>query len=219
MQRGLIPMKKIIIIGLVAMLAVAMSACGSSTGERPEVASQASMAVTEVQDNLDGLCKYLAGNGILVGDPLNMEAELIGAKEGRKYSFQYEKSAVEAELYEYDLGHLNDTAKAVLQSVREKGSFEVLGQEVEATLSNSGKYLMIYLDPKGSEEARLAHTQKAKQLFQEFKEGASDTQSSAVESSPVESTPAASSEVASSETPSTPAESSAAPTPTQSSQA
>ena len=42
---------------------------------------------------------------------------------------------------------------------------------MKAMFSNSGKYMMIYTDKKGNEEGRLAQTQKAEQLFKEFKAG------------------------------------------------
>ncbi|MCI9577093.1 MAG: hypothetical protein HFJ84_10790 [Clostridiales bacterium] len=161
-------MKKFLFIALAAVMVVGMSACGNSAGN-PEVVSQASMAVTEVEDTLDGLCKYLEGNGIVTGTPVNMQADIIGATAGRKYTFEYDKNLVEVELYEFDLNNLNETAQKYITSVQQTGSFNIVEQDVKAMLSNSGKYMMIYTDRKGNEEGRLAQTQKAERLFKEFK--------------------------------------------------
>ncbi len=165
-------MKKILFIALAAVMVVGMSACGNSAGN-PEVVSQASMAVTEVEDTLDGLCKYLEGNGIVTGTPVKMQADIIGATAGRKYTFEYDKNLVEVELYEFDLDNLNQTAEKVIESVKQEGHLPTIiaGQEVKAMFSNNGKYMMIYTDKKGNEEGRLAQTQKAEQLFKEFKAG------------------------------------------------
>ena len=67
---------------------------------------------------------------------------------------------------------MNDTAKAVLESVKANGSFDLIGQTVTgAYISNSGKYLMIYVDTSLNDGAaeNIELRDKAVKAFQEFK--------------------------------------------------
>ena len=124
----------------------------------------------DVDDSLTGLCTFLAQNGGVDGDPVDMAADFIGAKSGVQYRFSYEGSNnVTVELYEFDLDNLSDEAQAVLNSVQQNGSFTVIGQEVtDAYLSESGKYMMIYRDTQTNEKNEL-HKKEIVELFQGFK--------------------------------------------------
>ena len=76
-----------------------------------------------------------------------MDASLIGAKEGKKFVTAYGGKAITIELYEYDLKNLNDTAKTVIESVKNSGEFTILDlPSVKAYLSNNGRYIMVYTD-------------------------------------------------------------------------
>ncbi len=108
----------------------------------------------DFEDNLDGLCNYFAAKEYIEtkDDKINeskmtkMDASLIGAKEGKKFVIPFGKN-VTLELYEYDTKNLNDKAKEIIASVEETGKFTILDlPEVEAYMSDSGKYLMIYTD-------------------------------------------------------------------------
>ena len=82
--------------------------------------------------------------------------------------FTFNNSQVTAEFYEYDLKNLNDEAKKTIESVKKDGKFELLGMTTEATLSDNGKYLMVYTDNSGEE---LNKTRKSDVLkaFKEYK--------------------------------------------------
>lgn len=177
-------MKKFLFLALACALTVGMTACGSSTGNKPEVSAQASMAIDEVQDTFEGLCVYLTGNGIISGDYSPMNAEIIGASAGRRYSVSFEGGEIFVELYEFDMEKLAETAKAKnydlekltalanksLESIRKDGKLTVVEgiDSVEAILSNSGKYVMMYSD-QNTDENHVAQRQKAERLFKEFK--------------------------------------------------
>lgn len=177
-------MKKLLFLTIACALAVTFTACGSSTGNKPELSSTASMAETEVQDTFEDLCTYLNGNGIISGTPIDMNSEIIGASDGRRYSATYDGGEVHVELYEFDMEKLAQIAKEKnydlekltalatqnLESIRKDGSLEILSgkEKVEALLSNNGKYVMIYADPDTG-ESHLAQRQKAETLFKEFK--------------------------------------------------
>ena len=87
-----------------------------------------------------------------------------------QYRFGYEgNNNVIVELYEYDPENLSDEAKTVVESVKQDGTFSVIGQKVtDAYLSDSGKYLMIYKDTQTNEKNEL-HKKQIVELFQGFK--------------------------------------------------
>ena len=132
-------------------------------------------AESEVADSLDGLAEFMLTNGYVSGEKAEMKGDFIGAKEtGYKYLFSAAggTSNVRVELYEYDPENLNDTAKAVLESVKANGSFDLIGQTVTgAYISNSGKYLMLYVDTSLNDGAaeNIELRDKAVKAFQEFK--------------------------------------------------
>lgn len=109
-------------------------------------------------DDLEGLSNYFAKKGYITTKDGKidestitvMDASLIGAKEGKKYATSYGGKAITIELYEYDvrnLNNLNDTAKAVIESVKNSGEFTILDlPPVKAYLSNNGRYIMVYTD-------------------------------------------------------------------------
>ncbi|MCI1965566.1 MAG: hypothetical protein LKJ17_05470 [Oscillospiraceae bacterium] len=173
-------MKKIWILAAAAVLLMSVTACGagdvggsSSKAEDSSSAVSSSSAPTvsqsSVEDNLGGLQKYLAGNGVLSGDATKMRADVIGAKSGVRYQFSYNgKNNVTVEFYEYDLNSLNDAAQKVQSSVKANGTFTLLDKTISASLSDSGKYLMIYKDTV-DQETNKAYAEKVAKLFQEFK--------------------------------------------------
>lgn len=177
-------MKKLVLLTIACMLTVLFTACGSSTGSKPELSSTASMAADGLPDTFDGLCDYLKGNGIISGDPIGMNAEIIGANAGRRYSATYDGGDIIVELYEfdmeklaaiakeknYDLAKLTELATRNLESIRNDGSLQILSdrENIPAILSNNGKYVMIYSD-QNTNENHVAQQQKAQTLFKEFK--------------------------------------------------
>ena len=139
------------------------------------------------EDTLIGLCSYMEDGGAVVKDEeavsfedgrvvfhqdnitsfVEMSYKEIGAVGGYRYQFTYNGATVQAEFYAFDLDNLDEKGKACLDSTREKGFFEVLGNEVRATLHPNGKYLMIYTDKKDNEKNE-AQKQWATELFLSF---------------------------------------------------
>ena len=122
---------------------------------------------TEFEDTIDGLCDYLSANKAVTGDPTEMAYETIGATEGYRFRFILGKSTVQVEVYSFDLDNLGDQAQAVLDSVREKGSFTMLDNEVPATLNSDGKYLLIYTDTS-TDATNVAQKERVTELFTSF---------------------------------------------------
>lgn len=157
-------MKKLLPIILCAAIVFSVSGCVSrgpqltslSTDNVPKADS---VKVDDYKDDLDGLESYLKKRAFLPDiDGTEMSYDMIGAKAGHRYMFMLNGSTVTAEFYEYDLKNLNEEANTTIESVKKNGTFEILGISTEATLSDSGKYIMIYTDNSGEE---LNTTRKA----------------------------------------------------------
>jgi hypothetical protein len=178
MKKADFNMKKLWIVSVAALLAVSLTACGTdlSASSTPSASSQTSQGESvvsaddsAVEDNLAGLQKYLTANASVAGTPEEMRSDMIGAKAGVRYKYDYNgKNNVTLELYEFDTKNLNDTAKKVISDVKSTGKLTVIGQQVNAVLSNSGKYLMIYTN-SATDDTNKAYDAKIKKLFTEFK--------------------------------------------------
>ena len=151
-------MKRTVLILLSILLVLAFAACGVEDPLNPNNTNEASdpasgeqsneVADTNYEDSIAGIYNYMRDLDLINdADPTKMAADLIGAKEGNKYSYRLNGTQVTVELYSYDTDNLNDTAKEIIDSVKSSGKFEILGLgEVEAVLSDSGKYLLVYSD-------------------------------------------------------------------------
>lgn len=184
-------MKKVILLALAAAMLLSFSGCSgaydttpssaSSSGSTSSSSSSSSASTSpnssvssqidegSVDNTLQGLEKYLTGKGVIQGTSTQMDASYIGAKNGDKYKYSYEgKDNVTVELYEYDTSSLNDTANKVINSVKKDGKFTILEHDVKATISDNGKYLMIYTDTANGEK-NTAHQTDAEKIFKAFK--------------------------------------------------
>lgn len=174
-------MKKIWILCAAMAVGLLFSACGagnvggvasgstSSQAVSSKAAVSSALSADSVSDDLSGLQKYLVSNAGFSGTPEKMEAEIIGAKAGVRYAFGHDgKDNVSAELYEYDPENLGDMAQKTLSEVKKDGRFTLMGQQVNAVLSESGKYLMIYKN-SATDDNNKAYDAKVLALFQKFK--------------------------------------------------
>lgn len=169
------------LLGVILCMA-GFTACGQGDVSTSSVASGQSQAASapsgtnsssaeekleekDVEDSLEGLTKYMA-NRYELGEAAETRGDMIGAQ---KKGYRYVTNTVLAEFYEFDPADLNETAKAVIESVKTNNTFTIMEQEVKnAYLSENGKYLMIYTDRVGSEDAAAA-AKKAVEEFQAFK--------------------------------------------------
>lgn len=184
-------MKKLMALCGVLVLALSLSACGGTATQLPALvledpaasnaASQVSGAesgtqaeptveevpYTEFDDSLDGLCDFLTANKAVAGEPTEMAYETIGAAGGYRYRFVLNSSTVQVEVYSFDLDSLNERATQCLDSVKETGEFTMLDNQVPATLTESGEYMMIYTDTSDNEE-NTAQKERVLALFAGF---------------------------------------------------
>ena len=133
---------------------VAAAGCGGMTSA-PVVATSdeaQSKNASDYENTYAGLCNYLLAHGYI--NPLEdnknitfteMDYSLVGASQGNKFTCQMEgMSNVTIEIYDFTKSASPDE---VYNSVKKDGKFSILGlDEVNAYLSDNGKYMMIYTD-------------------------------------------------------------------------
>ncbi len=163
--------KKILALVLVAALALSLTACMAPA--QPVT----SLTVTEgkedpqptsYEDNYDGLVKYLKDCELIAGEGLAMSADFIGAENGEKYTYKYLEAQISCELYYFDTDKLGDKGKAVLDSVKSTGKFKSLDKDVDAVISDSGKFMMIYMN-SATDDPQKAFTERITEKFKTFK--------------------------------------------------
>ena len=129
--------------------------------------SQAQEDTTEMEKKpgIDAMADYFIAQGLIKEDTKQQVApQVIGAKEGLRYTAQVGSSSFNIEFYEFDTNNLNETAEKTLNSIREAGQFELLNTKVNAVISNNGKYIMIYGDTSENED-NLAEKEKNTEIF------------------------------------------------------
>lgn len=153
-------MKRIIltVISLLAIV-ITLGGCSGAGGqqlagvETDNAPDPETVKASDYSNDLEGLEKYLNALGYIPSDtkPNKMMYSVIGAKNGDRYNFNVNNSAVYVEIYEYDPKDLNDEAKRVISEVKKDGKYYVFGKNgangdasYEASLSSNGKYLVSY---------------------------------------------------------------------------
>ena len=166
--------KKIIAIICAAALSLTLAGCyGNTTTESIEELSAPESYVELVcdasgfNDDLAGLCDYLEDAGAVAGERTETSFKEIGAVGGYRYRFEYNKSTVQVEVYEFDLESLDEKGSECLSFVSEKGFFTVLGNDVSAVINPNGKYILVYID-ESDKEINLAHRDGVEKLFLDF---------------------------------------------------
>lgn len=94
----------------------------------------------------------------------------IGAVEGVRYTFTYNNSDVNVELYRYDSKKNTDLSKRIIDEVKEHGYFthENSDEKVDATLSADDNFLLIYQD-SSTEKKNENKKADAEKFFKEYK--------------------------------------------------
>ncbi len=155
-------------------------ASGCNSVPKVETGDEAkSLNASDYADTLDGLATYFSAYGYI--NPLQtdtvtkMDASLIGAKAGNKYT-EYVVKNVTIELYEFDTKNPPATADEIISEVKNNGKFSILElPEVNAYLSDSGKFMMIYNDNSINNENpdknsdNYKHREEVLKRFRSFK--------------------------------------------------
>ena len=135
-----------------------------------------SVSQADYKNDLDGLVGYLKALQYLPKDtqPVDMLAEVIGAKKGYRYIFTVNGSQTVTELYEFDTAALDANAQRVIGEIKENGSFHLFNKEgvdtdttYTAYLSDNGKYMMLYTD-NSSNDDNVIRTKSIQKVLKDF---------------------------------------------------
>lgn len=175
--------KKLMALVLAAALCASLAACAapqtavaaletSSTTEDGETVTD-DKDPADYDADIQGMCKFFEESGLTAGEKVQMSYDVIGALNGYKYAYSYNDSSVQVELYEFPTENISETAQAVIDSVREAGSFEILDSTVPAQISEDGRFMMVYTDAKAEgDEVSKAHKAHVTACFEAFCETA-----------------------------------------------
>ncbi|MDO4459668.1 MAG: hypothetical protein Q4C42_06245 [Clostridia bacterium] len=168
--------KKILALMLVLCMAMAFTGCVSTSGTSSS--STAKIEISEEEQNPDmssytndfaGIVDYLTVCEVLAGEGEEMAHDFIGAVNGAKFSYKYEGTTVTCEIYEFDTENLNEKAEETIASVKENGTFSALHENVEAVLSDSDKFLMVYRNSDDEkDDVQKAFTERTMEKFTSF---------------------------------------------------
>lgn len=169
-------MKKISAILALIILVASLAGCGTTTAVKEEKVklSDELAAVEKVLKDEGYIPKDAVKTGMTPVSPEGTKKEYggyleIGAVEGVRYTFKYNESDVNLELYRYDTDKIEDKGKEVIASVKDKGSFFLADgdEEITAYLSADEKYLMIYQD-SSQEKKNQTRTADVIKLFEGY---------------------------------------------------
>ena len=144
-------MKKIIALVLCIGMFVAAGCAGAGAPVKP-YPTDAKTEVKAYKDDFEELCKYLSANGWINYQKENkdksyseMNYKAIGASNGFRFNCTKQNAnAVVIELYDFSKPASPDE---VYNSVKKNGKFSIFElDEVNAYLSDNGKYMAIYTD-------------------------------------------------------------------------
>lgn len=172
-------MKKILAFMLLVVMVLSFSGCMPSSSKAPKIptvtdpATADEVAYTSYEDSLRGVCEYMEAKGFIYAlpeatgdeltDPHKMDAAFIGADEGYKFTYTYDKKVVTVEIYSF-----SNTDGQHYQQAKSEGKVtiaeDIQNGTVNATLSGNGKYMMMYTDA-GERTEREA---KAVEAFKAF---------------------------------------------------
>ena len=147
-------MKKLLAILIAAAMMFALTGCfgGSSNAIKDATSDEEAEAVkaADFEKDFEGLQDYLLTKGYIFsrdgnGDSLTTDIyyDIIGADNGIRYYFTDKKTFVE--IYDYSTAK-NDTAKSILEDIKEDGKFKAIsgGDELTAVISKISKYVIAY---------------------------------------------------------------------------
>lgn len=152
--------KKITLVILAVLFVMVFAAgCGSdqTTTQNTTANSDAANGTPDeikadnYENTIAGLQKYLTDLTYISGESTKMSADLIGAKEGYRYTFNVNDGTTTIELYEYETDQAKQevTTKEIIRQVTDTGEFVILDLEpVKAELLNNNRFLVVYKDTK-----------------------------------------------------------------------
>jgi hypothetical protein len=163
--------KKLLALVLVLTLVFAFTGCTTGTAaaatELTVSEEEKNPDMAEYSNDYDGLVQYMKDCELIAGEGTDMSADFIGADKGQKFTYKYSETTITCELYEFNTDNISEKAQETIGSVKENGTFTALDKDVDAVLSDSGKFLMIYVNKSG-DDVQKAFTERTNEKFKTF---------------------------------------------------
>jgi hypothetical protein len=176
--------KTLTLIVSVLLVVVCLAGCGAST----TTTSQYKDVKADMSDSMNALVKNMRSEKYIDEEatvtemsPVKQEDTkgnsgeyggylTVGAEEGWRFTFTYNSSNVNLELYRYNSKKLSDTGKSIIDSVKNNGYFNIAdtSENIEAYLSEDENFLMIYQD-SSTEKKNINKKNKVVKYFQSYK--------------------------------------------------
>lgn len=186
-------MRKLIVsVMAVMIMAIGFAGCNNDPLSKQNVEANAATASTEAtnateaetakdktyKETVDGIAELFVDKGYMAIEKDNanvteMDASIIGAKEGKRYTTSYNNAEVVIEIYSFDMTDekLKETAEQTIKSVKEEGKFRIFQLDpVTAYLTDSDKFLLVYTDRSNPAEDsdNYKRMQEAIETFKAF---------------------------------------------------
>lgn len=142
-------LKRVVALAVATVAVFSFSGCGMKPATVPEE-NKAVISKFESKTGIDGICKTLFDKEYVEDSCVITNAELIGATKGYRLTAKaVNGSNFNIEIYQYDTANMNDTGKAVVESIKKNSSFDLFGKSVPyCYMSATDQYMFIYPDPK-----------------------------------------------------------------------
>lgn len=186
-------MKKLIAsVMAVMIMSIGFAGCNNDPLSKQNVEANATTAPTEAtnatedqpakdktyKETVDGIAELFVDKGYMTikkdnANVTEMDASIIGAKEGERYTTSYNNAEVVIEIYSFDMTDekLKETAEQTIKSVKEEGKFQIFQLDpVTAYLTDSDKFLLVYTDRSNPSEDsdNYKRMQEAIETFKAF---------------------------------------------------
>lgn len=162
--------KKLLIVMVAVLLAATFTGCVAPTQPVTELSTSSEAKnppMSGYSNDFEGLVGYMRDSELISGDGLDMSADFIGAMQGQKFGYSYKGAHMTCELYEFDIDNLGDKGKEVLDSIKATGTFKSLDNDVEASISDNGRFVMIFVS-SAKDENVLPFIDRINEKFKTF---------------------------------------------------
>lgn len=154
-------MKKIIVLAAALLMVLSLTGCFGTTPSNSSTADQANAAdVSTYAKDFEGLQKYITDRN---NNTTKQELyyEIVGADNAARIVLNGNSFV---EIYDYSKAN-NDTAKAILEDIKDDGKFRPMedSTEMTAVITKSGKYVLAWDATRGFDYEKKVATEELKE--------------------------------------------------------
>ena len=152
-------MKKIIALMMALMMVLALAACVPANNSGATADQTDTPDVETYSKDFEGLTKYIADRN-KSAQKSELFYDIVGADNGARFLLN---GNAYVEVYDYSTAK-NDTAKAILEDIRDDGKFAPLenGTVMTGVITDSGKYVLAWDATRGFDYEKNVATEELK---------------------------------------------------------